>query len=1117
MVKGSDEGHGYAVNSIDNKYPVYPARLNVEPHRFNGLPPQSSSTFWSAANANAALLISAVYPQNGGVQDSKSVSPSANTPLASGIAYNRPPTSPHGRNRFRRTRSSEGRRGDDSGHSSTRCRSSDTSHVQKEGTSSASNQVNLLPSTQSTQSTTGATAAVGDREQASNKTASRRDSAVPGGNDIARRLSSPQRTAWANFIQKAINAKKNARRQLHISQFTPEVLKVVFRGLHLYSDYCDQHLSPLPHFVSFLNFCASLFPQEASSETCEGIVNQFCTALQSTAQQQNSTGMIHFFNGLMGITGFMMRPKRISGDEDSQLVDSWSFTGFLGLGNPSGQPTVDADSTIALDALQRRYTARERVLICCMPKIISACCEAIFNITPSLNRELCGRADLLTRNRGADAVELRRDSSAVSAPACAPVKKTEIDSRRDYAAVSSRATELLSELFLKYPYEFLEACLVVWGESIALPTGFRSRSLPLLLLLNSLPNAAPARILNFMGHILEQNFATKTPALVTGINCRESVIFDFMHSVVAQSPDASPILWQQLFRILNFSLTSLKQPLSFVWLFSIFVLVDSKGAIKDSSLTKKPRSDLQALFSTVMKIAARSFSSPPYASSKGLSPNAFDLHLPVPPASEISSSASFVGGEALSCLLELPDRLQARETFFSRVAVQRSGGHTWVVSPKVDSAKTQRDKLQSVDSKVETVLNTDPTEVAAHHTIFALILACSELGTANRRTAVTTLFLEVLCEALPTSLLPALHTHTVQTLQYRYFLMLLVKEMPYRLFSGCLPAVKKVVLEVLNSPTFFEMLDRRTLRCWVEALRRCMVDDLQRLDFVIPPPSTGIFTRRETDIVNRCRYLKRLTFVVHSCPLNTFNGQLPTILEKLVECLRMTGADMLHAQVMLCMRALLLKISPESLTSVWPLLLTELINVFIAATGNSAEEKVPPSLALSLAALKVVDLSSLLDLPAFHLYQWIFINDSIRSANLPEGGEEDASVTNYFKPFATMLVQQASQGGSKKKPPDAKQSKEQDKVVRRGPLVRSRAVTTKEELASAAEALDSNFVSSTLKGQKVDMDLINQSIENDLLEMSDALVDWGTLMDPAILFQCLCQFYRQPAVSFVYL
>jgi hypothetical protein len=95
---------------------------------------------------------------------------------------------------------------------------------------------------------------------------------------------------------------------------------------------------------------------------------------------------------------------------------------------------------------------------------------------------------------------------------------------------------------------------------------------------------------------------------------------------------------------------------------------------------------------------------------------------------------------------------------------------------------------------------------------------------------------------------------------------------------------------------------------------------------VATAPSTTIFTNREYELLLRSLNVRRLSFVLLTGDKNQFITNLPSIQEKLVDILRNVTAPIVQSEVYLCIRVLLCRLSPHSLTSFWPVLLTEFVS-----------------------------------------------------------------------------------------------------------------------------------------------------------------------------------------------
>lgn len=64
--------------------------------------------------------------------------------------------------------------------------------------------------------------------------------------------------------------------------------------------------------------------------------------------------------------------------------------------------------------------------------------------------------------------------------------------------------------------------------------------------------------------------------------------------------------------------------------------------------------------------------------------------------------------------------------------------------------------------------------------------------------------------------------------------------------------------------------------------------------------SANIFTNRELESLSRALSLRRLTYTIFTGEQNRFLTQLPVIQEKLVDLLRSSVGDMVHAEVSGC-------------------------------------------------------------------------------------------------------------------------------------------------------------------------------------------------------------------------
>ena len=173
----------------------------------------------------------------------------------------------------------------------------------------------------------------------------------------------------------------------------------------------------------------------------------------------------------------------------------------------------------------------------------------------------------------------------------------------------------------------------------------------------------------------------------------------------------------------------------------------------------------------------------------------------------------------------------------------------------------------------------------------------------------------------------------------------------------------------------------------------------------------------------RALMLKRLAFAVFSSEPDQYESSLPIVQERLAECLRMPQVPVIHEQVFLFFRVLLVCMSNQ-LTFIWPMIISEMIHVFLLMESDLLQSDTPSRdqqmfysetvlgasgyvnysqekwLGLYLSVCKLLDMALCLppeQLPQFQMYRWAF-----------EGsGGPDGHVTNLvtaFTPYVNRIT-----------------------------------------------------------------------------------------------------------------
>ncbi|PIO34530.1 hypothetical protein AB205_0097240 [Aquarana catesbeiana] len=209
--------------------------------------------------------------------------------------------------------------------------------------------------------------------------------------------------------------------------------------------------------------------------------------------------------------------------------------------------------------------------------------------------------------------------------------------------------------------------------------------------------------------------------------------------------------------------------------------------------------------------------------------------------------------------------------------------------------------------------------------------------------------------------------------------------------------------------------------------------DLMTRVAVAQSSSLSLFTNRDAELEQRAMLLKRLAFAIFSSEIDQYQKFLPDIQERLVESLRLPQVPTLHSQVFLFFRVLLLRMSPQHLTSLWPTMITELVQVFLLMEQElTADEDISrtsgPSVAalettytggngfstsynsqrwlnLYLSACKFLDLALALpsdNLPQFQMYRWAFIPEASDDSGLEV--RRQGTHQREFKPYVVRLA-----------------------------------------------------------------------------------------------------------------
>uniref|UniRef100_A0A452RVA3 DOP1 leucine zipper like protein B n=1 Tax=Ursus americanus TaxID=9643 RepID=A0A452RVA3_URSAM len=204
-------------------------------------------------------------------------------------------------------------------------------------------------------------------------------------------------------------------------------------------------------------------------------------------------------------------------------------------------------------------------------------------------------------------------------------------------------------------------------------------------------------------------------------------------------------------------------------------------------------------------------------------------------------------------------------------------------------------------------------------------------------------------------------------------------------------AWKKEVLELFLDPAFFQM--DTCCAHWKSVIDHLLTHEKTMFKDLMNMQSSSL--KLFSSFEQKAMLLKRQAFAVFSGELDQYHLYLPLIQERLTDNLRVGQTSIVAAQMFLFFRVLLLRISPQHLTSLWPIMVSELVSTNIlllkvglknsnkinrmkVADGNGPSvAEIPQSeLVLYLSACKFLDtaLSFPPDkMPLFQIYRWAFV------------------------------------------------------------------------------------------------------------------------------------------------
>ncbi|XP_043557177.1 protein dopey-2 isoform X2 [Chiloscyllium plagiosum] len=236
-------------------------------------------------------------------------------------------------------------------------------------------------------------------------------------------------------------------------------------------------------------------------------------------------------------------------------------------------------------------------------------------------------------------------------------------------------------------------------------------------------------------------------------------------------------------------------------------------------------------------------------------------------------------------------------------------------------------------------------------------------------------------------------------------------------------AWKKEVFDLFMDPLFFQM-DSSCINHWKSIIDHLLTHEKTMFKDLMSMQSSSL--KLFANYEQKAMLVKRQAFAIFSGELDQYHLYLPLIQERMTETLRVGMSSVVTAQMFLTFRVLLMRISPQHLTSLWPIMVTELVQVFmqleedlIRILSNKAGQKSQVNngneflllemeqndLDMYFSACKFLDTALCFPqeaMPLFQMYRWAFVPEVNAADCSPQ--MEVVEMFQAYKPYAVRIL-----------------------------------------------------------------------------------------------------------------
>lgn len=218
---------------------------------------------------------------------------------------------------------------------------------------------------------------------------------------------------------------------------------------------------------------------------------------------------------------------------------------------------------------------------------------------------------------------------------------------------------------------------------------------------------------------------------------------------------------------------------------------------------------------------------------------------------------------------------------------------------------------------------------------------------------------------------------------------------------------KKELYDAFNDARFFNTSLALLKESWLPILAQWAHSDKDRLPELLSrlsaPTTAGIMfgvgassARQEADRKAQLT-LRRIALLILASVEDTFTPNLPQIMEKVVELLSATPASspssITRADVLILLRAIILKTSSIHLASLWPSINAELTSALSSLLPDARNREHYNNTGI-IQACKLLDQLVVLNPDDFQLLEWLYICDTIDAVYKPTNSTYPTSLAD---------------------------------------------------------------------------------------------------------------------------